>query len=578
MPMNPFDMDRSPRNYFRSGRLKKKTRRPMSNVLAPTDAGVPSFSPRSTASTSTAPVSPFGNPMASGPKSSARPMSSLLQSNARPAAAATGGPPIRGLDIFSRWSRPPTRPSTTPSTRPNTLPPGGGGPDKDLPTGPPPTTPPAPGNEWVWDPDLGEYVERPISGWQPDDPPPPPKPRHPDYNPMADPTRPPHYLPAPGYKWVWDAATPGWIQVKDTGSSDDDDGDDDRTPYKVGQAHKDNPNWIYRGHGIWYDTKSGALRHSDEYGSPSDYDPSKDKSDWRYMGRDKNTGQSRWYNKKLDRYHVGPRDPDEREGGKASDWERVGNDPRTGLPLWKHVRSSTLRMGHINPANRDYDWDTILGLNPQETTPTPPTTPTTPWSGFEDYQTGLLYKLGQGLDTAQGLSETGGVTDAFRRAVRGRAGDTVSGITSALTRNLRQQKSISQGGASFNDVMSRIQDQGARTASDTSRDAEIGLGEYGRSGQLAGLQALFGGGSAISQQLLGMESQKLGWAGLAGQQETQRSLAQSSFINSIANLFSNNQGLESGTWDQIQQILAGLGGASPGLLELFKIIFGQGGR
>ena len=250
------------------------------------------------------------------------------------------------------------------------------------------------------------------------------------------------------------------------------------------------------------------------------------------MGRDFNTGQSRWYNKKLDRYHVGPRDPDTTGGGKADDWEKAGTDPRTGLPLWKHVRSGELRMGHINPADRNYDWDTILGLGGDDPPPPPPPpggggggggnnpAPADPFKGFEDYETKLMEQFGFGSDIALNLARTGGITDAHRKAVRGRADDSVTGITDALKRQTFNRKAITGGGVTFDNVASRIQDQGSRTGSDVRRDAELGLSQTETRNKLSGLAALFGGNQAQGQFLLGKGNQNLNWANIGWKPRT----------------------------------------------------------
>ena len=349
-------------------------------------------------------------------------------------------------------------------------------------------------------------------------------------------------------------------------------GEPDPVPYEVGQPHNDNPQWVYNGYGIWRDTKSGALRTSDEFGSESTYDPTKDTSDWIYDGRDFNTGQSRWKNKKTGKYYVGPDDPDTTSAGKAEDWEKAGTDPRTGLQIWKHKKYGSLAMGNINPALRNYS-----GMFPKDPPPPPPggssgggNNPgtTDPFKGFEDYETKLMEQFGFGSDIALDLARTGGITDAHRKAVRGRADDSVTGITDALKRQTFNRKAITGGGVTFDNVASRIQDQGSRTGSDVRRDAELGLSQTETRNKLAGLAALFGGNQAQGQFLLGKGNQNLNWANIVGNQELGRGQLQNSRLMAISSLLGGGFTPDASTWDRIMQLFGAVSPSIPGLIDL----------
>ena len=74
---------------------------------------------------------------------------------------------------------------------------------------------------------------------------------------------------------------------------------------------------------------------------------------------------------------------------------------------------------------------------------------TDPFKGFEDYETKLMEQFGFGSDIALNLARTGGITDAFRKAVRGRANDSVTGITDALKRQTFNRKAITGGGGNI---------------------------------------------------------------------------------------------------------------------------------
>ena len=214
------------------------------------------------------------------------------------------------------------------------------------------------------------------------------------------------------------------------------------------------------------------------------------------------------------------------------------------------------------------------------TPPVPPIVPTTPggggnspgttdpFEGFEDYETKLMEQFGFGSDIALNLARTGGITDAHRKAVRGRADDSVTGITDALKRQTFNRKAITGGGVTFDNVASRIQDQGSRTGSDARRDAELGLNQTETRNRMAGLAALFGGNQAQGQFLLGKGNQNLNWANIVGNQELGRGQLQNSRLMAISSLLGGGFTPDASTWDRIMQLFGAVGPSIPGLIGL----------
>ena len=329
-----------------------------------------------------------------------------------------------------------------------------------------------------------------------------------EYDPMTDPSRPPPDPAPPGFEWHWDESSFRWAQRATT------DNDSERPP-------KPDPIPGYE----WYWDPVGKrwtrLLTGDDSVIPDPIPPKPDP----IPGYD-------WH------------------------WDSVGK---------KWVRLISDEENIFQPP--------ALTPTPTPTPTTPTTTPTSPgttdpFQGFEDYETKLMEQFGFGSDIALDLARTGGITDAHRKAVRGRADDSVTGITDALKRQTFNRKAITGGGVTFDNVASRIQDQGSRTGSDVRRDAELGLSQTETSNRMAGLAALFGGNQAQGQFLLGKGNQNLNWANIVGNQELGRGQLQNSRLNAIASLLGGGFKPDASMWDRIMQALGAVGPSIPGLIGL----------